>query len=274
MSKKCIRCGAELPDHAKFCDKCGAAVPEQKQPLYCQKCGAKLEPGTRFCGSCGTPTGGSAGQEFQQFADSAKAAAQAGMDSAKKGAAKGMAYAAEKMAAAAEKMKDDAKGAATSEANKESTSEAEQPDMDGSPKKKNSVLKKVLIGAGVVVVIAVLYTVLFNGSGQQVRQAYMTQYDSSITVEDAFDRRFEDCKWSTESDGGATNVVFEGYDPNTLEDWSVTFKIRGEEFVVSEIEIDDMRTTDSTEIYYLMSYIYTGNLDELLGDAFLASIFF
>ena len=105
MSKKCIRCGAELPDHAKFCDKCGAAVSEQKQPCYCQKCGAKLDPGTKFCGSCGTPVGGSTGQEFQQFADNAKAAAQAGMDSAKKGAAKGMAYAAEKMAAAAEKMK-------------------------------------------------------------------------------------------------------------------------------------------------------------------------
>ena len=57
MSKKCLRCGAELSDHAKFCDKCGTAVPDQPQTLYCQKCGAKLELGTKFCGNCGTPVG-------------------------------------------------------------------------------------------------------------------------------------------------------------------------------------------------------------------------
>lgn len=60
MSKRCINCGAELPDHAKFCNKCGATVPEQNSALFCPKCGAKLESGTKFCGSCGTPIGGAA----------------------------------------------------------------------------------------------------------------------------------------------------------------------------------------------------------------------
>lgn len=57
MSKRCIKCGAELPDHAKFCNKCGAAVPEQKSEQFCSKCGAKLEEGTKFCSSCGAPVG-------------------------------------------------------------------------------------------------------------------------------------------------------------------------------------------------------------------------
>lgn len=58
MSKRCLNCDSELPDHAKFCNKCGAVVPEQKSELFCSKCGAKLEAGTKFCGSCGAPVGG------------------------------------------------------------------------------------------------------------------------------------------------------------------------------------------------------------------------
>lgn len=57
MSKRCIKCGAELPDRAKFCNRCGAAVPEQKSEQFCSKCGAKLEKGTKFCSSCGAPVG-------------------------------------------------------------------------------------------------------------------------------------------------------------------------------------------------------------------------
>lgn len=57
MSKRCIKCGAELPDRAKFCNKCGAAIPEPKSEQFCSKCGAKLEEGTKFCSSCGAPVG-------------------------------------------------------------------------------------------------------------------------------------------------------------------------------------------------------------------------
>ena len=271
MSKKCIKCGVELPDRAKFCDKCGAAVPEQKSELFCSKCGAKLEVGTKFCGSCGTPVTGTSGQGLQQFTDSAREAAQAGLGNAKRGAAKGMAYAAEKIAAAAEKMKDDT----TSATNNNPTDTNKQYGREGVPKAKStSLVKRILIGVGVVIIVYALYASLFSGSGQQVRQAYMTQFDSSITVEEAFDRRFKDCKWSAETDNGTTYIVFNGYDPETLKDWTVTFKIKGEEFTVSNIEVEGTGTTDDTEIYYLLSYIYTGNLDELWGDALLASMFF
>ncbi len=58
MSKRCLNCGSELPDHAKFCNKCGTPAPEQKSELFCSKCGTKLEAGTKFCSRCGAPVEG------------------------------------------------------------------------------------------------------------------------------------------------------------------------------------------------------------------------
>ena len=58
MSKRCLNCDSELPDHAKFCNKCGAVGAGAESELFCSKCGAKLEAGTKFCGSCGAPVGG------------------------------------------------------------------------------------------------------------------------------------------------------------------------------------------------------------------------
>ena len=81
---KCAKCGAEIPEGAKFClncgekveeerdvsndetmvkcPKCGAAVPKGKFCLECghrfstkcTKCGADLIPGAKFCLECGT----------------------------------------------------------------------------------------------------------------------------------------------------------------------------------------------------------------------------
>ena len=58
MSKRCLNCDSELPDHAKFCNKCGTPAPEQKSELFCSKCGTKLEAGTKFCSRCGAPVEG------------------------------------------------------------------------------------------------------------------------------------------------------------------------------------------------------------------------
>lgn len=48
----CPKCGAALPPGAKFCQSCGASLQ-----AACPKCGAKLEPGAKFCPSCGSPIG-------------------------------------------------------------------------------------------------------------------------------------------------------------------------------------------------------------------------
>lgn len=51
---KCVSCGAELTERAKFCEKCGHAVePEKETEQYCSVCGEKIEEGTLFCAKCG-----------------------------------------------------------------------------------------------------------------------------------------------------------------------------------------------------------------------------
>ena len=51
---KCVSCGAELEEGAKFCEKCGHAVePERETEQYCSVCGEKIEEGTLFCAKCG-----------------------------------------------------------------------------------------------------------------------------------------------------------------------------------------------------------------------------
>lgn len=49
---KCIQCGQELEEGAKFCYSCGAKV----QNTFCSKCGAELPRDAKFCGSCGSKT--------------------------------------------------------------------------------------------------------------------------------------------------------------------------------------------------------------------------
>ncbi len=64
---KCVKCGHELAEGAKFCMYCGTKVeqekaqePEMKQKENrCPKCGRIAAPGDRFCMHCGSPLPGS-----------------------------------------------------------------------------------------------------------------------------------------------------------------------------------------------------------------------
>lgn len=49
---KCLKCGQELPETAKFCSNCG-----EKLVNTCPKCSAKVKPGAKFCPECGTKLG-------------------------------------------------------------------------------------------------------------------------------------------------------------------------------------------------------------------------
>ena len=49
---KCIQCGQELEEGAKFCYSCGAKV----QNTFCSQCGAEMPSDAKFCGSCGSET--------------------------------------------------------------------------------------------------------------------------------------------------------------------------------------------------------------------------
>lgn len=49
MSKFCMSCGAEMPDHAGFCPKCGSKVEIPQCPV----CGREVDFGVDFCMYCG-----------------------------------------------------------------------------------------------------------------------------------------------------------------------------------------------------------------------------
>lgn len=51
---KCIKCGADIKDGAKFCPVCGAKQEMQtEEKRFCKSCGAPLKPGAAFCTACG-----------------------------------------------------------------------------------------------------------------------------------------------------------------------------------------------------------------------------
>ncbi len=49
-TKKCPKCGADVPSNSKFCPECGEKMPVAK---FCSNCGAKLSEGAKFCPECG-----------------------------------------------------------------------------------------------------------------------------------------------------------------------------------------------------------------------------
>ena len=60
---KCINCGCELPEGARFCGNCGAPQPEhqqeeqqsgqQVQQRFCPHCGGANDADAVFCSICG-----------------------------------------------------------------------------------------------------------------------------------------------------------------------------------------------------------------------------
>src|SRR5438128_1143650 len=47
---RCLSCGSENPDGAKFCIECAAPLRQR-----CPRCGAENLPRAKFCGECATP---------------------------------------------------------------------------------------------------------------------------------------------------------------------------------------------------------------------------
>lgn len=53
MSKKCVKCGAELADADLFCGECGTKQPQTA--THCSNCGEEIPSSSKFCPNCGTP---------------------------------------------------------------------------------------------------------------------------------------------------------------------------------------------------------------------------
>lgn len=93
--------------------------------------------------------------------------------------------------------------------------------------------------------------------GIEVRSAYLTQYSSAVTIEEAFDNFFDNGSWSKYEEAGYTYIVFTG----TCEymgdrtDIRITFKITGEKFIVDKMEADG-REQNSFMLALLLTKIY------------------
>src|SRR4029077_760340 len=56
VGMRCLACGADNRDEARFCAACGVRVAAR-----CATCERELLPGARFCDGCGAPVVGSGG---------------------------------------------------------------------------------------------------------------------------------------------------------------------------------------------------------------------
>lgn len=70
-NSKCPKCGADLPENAKFCLNCGERVPVETGMVICPNCG-KSVPKANFCPECGHKFGNSCPNCGASLADGAK----------------------------------------------------------------------------------------------------------------------------------------------------------------------------------------------------------
>lgn len=99
--------------------------------------------------------------------------------------------------------------------------------------------------------------------GANVRNAYLSQYSESVTIEDAFESFFENGKWSTYKEEDYSYVVFNGVCEYLGErvDAKVTFKITGENFCVDSLDING-QTQNNIILYSLLTAIYEDYQEE------------
>lgn len=136
----------------------------------------------------------------------------------------------------------------------------------GSEKEKIETRKtivKTVIGLGIAIVIAFVvvlkpdFTANIFQPGANVRNAYLTQYSETVTVEDAFDNFFDNGKWGTYKENDYSYVTFTGACEYLGEraDVKITFKITGENFLVERLDVNGTTQNDFM-LYGLLTKVY------------------
>lgn len=282
MSKICKNCGTELPDTVKFCGKCGNSVIEEEknENLFCPQCGASLELGARFCGKCGTAISSETGtgQELKQLADSAKLAAKAGMDNARKGLAKGMALAGGKISSTAEKLQNNTDDIPKENMkNQQSTGGAEQEQKDHKTNIRSSSenwnIKKW--GKRVLIILAAVFIVkgLFFGPDRYIRAVkggVLPKYDYGVNLGKSLHTWLAgEETWDTYENGDVRYVSVSGVCPYATsavmgdgEKQTFYFQIIDKDhfYFIGAYNMDGVPICTDTGNYYLNEYI------DLLSD--------
>lgn len=126
---------------------------------------------------------------------------------------------------------------------------------------KFMIMLVVVCGIGFVATIKPGYientTTNFVRPGAGVRDAYLTQYSDTVTIEKAFDNYFEKGKWDTYKNDGYDYVTFIGscMYMETKSDVRITFKITGENFIVESLDVNGRRQSELV-LYALLESVY------------------
>lgn len=136
----------------------------------------------------------------------------------------------------------------------------------GSKEEKMEARKTIIelvVGFAAVCIIAIIIVtkadffadIIHPGAG--VRNAYLSQYSETVTIEDAFSDYFENGKWDTYKESGYSYVIFNGVCEYLGEraDIRITFKITGENFIVDNLEING-QTQNNLILASLLSAVY------------------
>lgn len=122
----------------------------------------------------------------------------------------------------------------------------------------------VCAAATVLIVAATVWDYVSPGSlqsmavpGIEVRTAYLSEYSTQVTIGEAFEGFFDNCKWTKFDSEGYAYVAFTGtcryFDERA--DVRITFKITGEKFIVDSLDING-RTQSDLVLYGLLSAVY------------------
>ncbi len=122
----------------------------------------------------------------------------------------------------------------------------------------------VWAAATVLIIAAIAWDYISPGSlqsimvpGIEVRDAYLSRYSSTVTIEDAFENFFEDGKWSKYDSEGYTYVVFTGscWYFDERDDVRIVFKITGKNFIVDSLDINGVEQNNLI-MHSLLSEVY------------------
>lgn len=202
---------------------------EESSPgLFCRKCGSFLGTEAKFCGTCGTPvdaasSGQTTGQELQQFTDSAKAVAKAGINSARKNVAKGLGAAGEKISFAAEKMNQNKQANCTSQ-----EMDVGENSVHAEPVTHKKVKRRWKVFLGIVSVMVVIF-VLMNLFGKDpvkdMKNVKFDQYGSQ-TFGEAVEASIPESSWnSVKINSKHYTVTVSGFCPDLSSNIQIEFDV-------------------------------------------------
>lgn len=288
MSKVCKSCNAELPDTAKFCEKCGSSVTEEEKTenLFCRKCGAVLELGAKFCGKCGTIVDieTETGQELKQLTDSAKLAAKAGMNSARKGLAKGMALTGAKILSTANKLHEENKmdnvlqnaDSVDSAVKTEETSKEESEtktiikevisgikieETSKEESKGKTIIMEIISGiVGIMVFLLMLNFLFGNHPVQDTKDIVFDEYGSQ-NLGEVIQDAIPEASWDSKKvDKKHYTVMVSGFCPNLSSEIQLNFDVHyfGEQVYVKIVSViqDGEYYDDFLSVGFILAGIY------------------